>query len=250
MQAYAILKRKFDLDSITVHYNPTSPWQPDPEIRAKSDALWEQKLQKYKEQGIPAWDGDFYRLDNLEQVKNLRPDEPIHLEMSVIKYRYVNTIRDFMDYYDTHPEAWTNYLSVAAMIKTVDNYWVLGLRGKSVHSQKYDMIGGGMHRNELEINNGADIYRNLLKEFREEAGILPEMVANATGVGLIHSTVSNVLLIAKVELNKTKEELIQIFENRLEDEMQSLVFVKEKDLAEYIQNMPGYAVVIPELLNG
>jgi|GEM_PF-2158822 len=248
MQPTIILKRSFNIGSIAVKFNAVTQWQCDSAIKEKADTVWQKKVGDYKAKGITVWDGDTYRLDNLAQVSSVK-EEQILLALSIIKYRYVSTYPDFLDYYDAHPESNPHHVSIGAMLKTSDGFWVFGERGKSSTSTtNIDLIGGGLNKSELEINNGADIYRQLLNELHEEAGILPSIISSCEGIGILHSSVSNVLIIAKVQLNVDSSKLKGIFIKRTEDEMQDLVFIEDSKVKEYMKGMTSYRALIPDFL--
>ncbi len=159
----------------------------------------------------------------------------LDFKLSTIKYstlRGLSTLAKDNPYiYDSCP---TFHCSTVALIKTADNFYVFGSRNaNTIHTQPMDFIGGGLQFDELEVNNGEDIEKNVVKELYEEINVCQSDILHIEGIGIILSTSTNISFIFKVDLRLNKDSLKDKFLERKDDEMSELIFIKEENLEEY-----------------
>lgn len=136
--------------------------------------------------------------------------------LGIVKYRYVNTVKDLYEYYEHHPESWPQHLAIGALLRTIDNYWVFGVRGSgSVEVGTQDIIGGGMTATELVVNDANGVRQVLFKELHEEAGIKPEHVSTMQGIGIVCSPSAYIIILVETKLNVSRKQLAEIFLGKL-----------------------------------
>ena len=232
-------KQGFDIAKLPVSVCPDQ-WTAPPAYDVLVDAAWRQML---RESRHPLWDGTYYRLLNPADVENGMGTSPLRL--GAIRYRYIATFAALHQHHAFHQLDLVHHLSTTAVIRTRDNYYLFGRRTRN---GEIDLIGGGVQRDELEVTSGADLERNLLKEIREETGVSAHDVQQLTGIGILRSANSNVLIVANANLSLTKVEAIARFVLRPENEMSELVFVPETGLYPTLNSMSDYRPLIPELM--
>jgi len=219
-------------------------------VRAQADALWQVKLVDYTAKGLKFWDGDFYRVENLQELRDSSEANKLNFELGIVKYRYVNTVKDLYEYYEHHPESWPQHLAIGALLRTIDNYWVFGVRGSgSVEVGTQDIIGGGMTATELVVNDANGMRQVLFKELHEEAGIKPEHVSTMQGIGIVCSPSAYIIILVETKLNVSRKQLAEIFLGKEDDEMADLVFIKDAEVRDYLKTLPGFRPLVAELLD-
>jgi 8-oxo-dGTP pyrophosphatase MutT (NUDIX family) len=191
------------------------------------------------------WDGLFYRVTNAEALE--KRDDLIHFVLGTISYRYIATYRQLDAQHASHALDPLYHLSTAALIRTSDNWYVFGRRSRN---GSIDLIGGGVQQDELEVTTGADLERNLVKEIREETGIGHADLCAVQGLGVLLSSTSNVLALAKVDLKITKREVELAFGKREEDEMAEPVFVQQDEIGSFLRSLTDYRTLLPSLIDG
>jgi predicted NUDIX family phosphoesterase len=110
-----------------------------------------------------------------------------------------------------------------------------------------DLIGGGLQPDELIVNECKDIFRNEVKEIKEEIGVKEENILKVYGLGILLSSKFNVIFIFLTKLNLTREEVLNTFQTNNDDEMSDLEFVPEHQISKYLENMSGYRPLVAEL---
>lgn len=244
-----VINRSFSFDEINILHS-TGRWEPSTELASLVDERWDKQFKELTSRGVELWDGDLYRVDNLEELIKADGAAPLKLRLSTIKYRYASTYKELTDDYVRLNESPPIYSSIVSLILTSDNKFVFGKRSKfNVNSFQTDLIGGLLQRDELEINVGVDLYRTLLKEMHEEVGIEESNIESSKGIGIIQSKNSNVIFIAGTRLKINSQEMQQVFANRTAEEMQEIVFVEPSRLVKTLSELGGYRKLIPKLLH-
>jgi len=175
-----------------------------------------------------------------------RDSTPPRLCLGMISYRYIATIRALYDHHAKEGLEPLNHLSTAGIIRTRDGQFLFGRRSRG---GTIDLIGGGVQSDELAVNHGSDIEANLRKEIFEELGVPSAQIEGVKGIGVLHSSTSNVLVIAEVDLALSTKEVVEQFAGRSDDEMSELVAVSQDDLSAFLVNMRDYRALIPELMH-
>ena len=232
-----LVKRRFSFSDIGIEIL-NQKWIPNPAYDAEVNTAWRKKEQK-----VTAWDGTHYRVTNVSELEG--NSGPLLLRLGTIPYRYIGTLSELKKHYKESGSGPLNHLSTAAIIRTTDGYYLFGKRSGN---GSIDLIGGGVQQDELEVVSGVDLERNMYKEMEEESGIQKQDVQEMTGVGILFSFTSNILIIAHAQLTLTKQEAEKVFVHKKDDEMEDLVFIPEAELAAFLRRMSSYRLLIPDLL--
>lgn len=241
-QPRIIIKKKFEFSDIRVEILPDNEWKPDSGYDQEVSKVWQEKQDAATKEGITIWDGRYYRVVNVEELEKR---EELFLRLGMINYRYINTAQNLKASFMAHPFEPLFHLSTTAVLRTSDGFYLFGKRSRN---GAIDLIGGGVQKDQLEIKDGNDLEKNLLKEMEEEAGIQKADIRKIEGIGILHSITSNILIIAQVQLNLSQEEVESSFKMRGDNEMAEPVFVSEADLPSFLQKMTSYRPLIVELL--
>ncbi|MEJ1970502.1 MAG: NUDIX hydrolase [Rhizomicrobium sp.] len=217
-----------------------APWRCDAAYDALVDAAWEKRLAQAEAEGWGLWDGTLYRVANCDTRGE---GDPLHL--GTVAYRHVATFRPLHEAHAAAGLEPLHHLSTAALVRSADGFYLFGRRtGRGT----VDLIGGGVQPDELAVASGADLEANLHKEMREEVGLPRDAVTALAGLGIVLSTVSNVLIIAHAQTSLSRAGLEAAFADREDDEMAAPVFVPEAGLVDYLRAMTDYRRLIPDLL--
>jgi hypothetical protein len=232
-------RRRFIIAKIAVQICH-GEWLPIPEYDALVAAEWERMI-AHDDSSI--WDGAYYRVLNLAQLEEGEARETLRL--GTIRYRYIATFSALRDHHATHRLDPLNHLSTISLLQTNDGFYVFRLR---VRNGSKDLIGGGVQPDELAISSGVDIERNLYKEIREEVGIAKCDIRDLVGIGIVYSSISNVLLIGHATTNLSTSEVQDCFGRRTDQEMAAAVFIPGDQLRSFLESMSDYRTLIPRLL--
>ena len=236
-----ILSNKpFNKDTYTVVHTESSLKLNDIEKNI-IDTHWQEFLQKAKSKGAKQWDGTFYRIENIQNIISGSKE----LIFSTIKYSQARGIKDDPNILTKFQ---TNDISTTSLIRTIDGYFIFGVRNSnSMSKSRIDLIGGGLQESELVVNSFSDIFKNELKEIQEEIGLKEKEITNIDGIGIIQSKLSNVLFVFFTQLNKSRSEVLDIFIKNDDDEMVGLDFIEEKYLKIYLKDKRDYRPLTGEL---
>lgn len=239
-----LLKGRFNLDNVTIEH-VGGAWLANASYEAAVAGAWKQKQQQAAQARFRIWDGLYYRVVNAEALE--KRDGLIHFTLGTIFYRYIATYPQLDDQHASNALAPLYHLSTAAVICTSDDWYVFGRRTRN---GAIDLIGGGVQEDELEIATGYDLERNIIKEIQEESGIGKADLSAVLGVGVLLSSTSNVLILAKVDLKITKQDVELAFGKREEDEMAEPVFIGQDELGSFFQLLTDYRTLVPDLIDG
>lgn len=229
--------KSFNKDTYTIVHTKSSLNLNDIE-KEKIENNWKQFIQ---ESETKQWNGTYYRMENIQDIlPGLK-----QLSISTIKYSEVRSLKDDEELSKRYS---ANNIGTASLIKTIDNYFIFGIRNINSSSRsKKDLIGGGLQESELVVNTFSDVFRNEIKEIEEEIGLKEKDIKDIQGIGILQSGYSNVLFIFHTQLNIAKEEVQEIFNKNKDDEMVKLEYIKEEMLEEYLKDMSDYRPLITEL---
>jgi 8-oxo-dGTP pyrophosphatase MutT (NUDIX family) len=213
-------------------------WQTHPEYEQAVMAEWESRSRRAAEAGDHLWDGVSYRIANSDAWSTRR------LKLGTVPYRYVATYRRLQDLHRVHGLEPTSHLSICALIRTTDDFYLFGRRRVR---RNVDLIGGGVQPDELRVANGADLELCLFKELREETGIPASAVTELTGLGVVLSGTSNILIVGHATLSLSREQAQAAFAHREEDEMGEFEIVSAAEIKPYLRSLPDYRPLVADL---
>ena len=232
-----ISRTAFDIGKSNVSVCP-SEWTAPEAYDALVDPAWKELVKDSR-----LWDGTYYRVLNAAALRD--GIGPFALRLGTIRYRYVATYPMLHQHHARHQLEPLHHLSTIALIRTSDAHYLFG---KRTRNGEIDLIGGGVQSDELVITSGADLERNLLKEIREETGISRSEIQQLSGIGILLSSNSNVLIVGHARTGLTRAEAIAAFDLRTENEMSEPVFVPQDEICSTLRSMTDYRPLIPELM--
>jgi 8-oxo-dGTP pyrophosphatase MutT (NUDIX family) len=235
-------KGPFGLDDIGIEIADEA-WRAPPHYDERVADAWRALVRAADAEGHRLWDGIHYRVANLEALGSGQGAPALRL--GSVSFRYIATYRALHEAHLAAGLAPTHHLSIAALIRTRDGHYLFGKRKRN---GTIDFIGGGVQPSELAVSRGADLERTLFKEMEEEVGLHGGDFDGTTGLGIVMSGTSNVLIIAHAPARLAKDEVEAAFARREEDEMAEPVFVPEPDLPRYLRAMTDYRVLVADLL--
>lgn len=153
--------RPFSISDLHIEHHACA-WTPSPAYDELVQVEWNRLLDEAKTR---VWDGTYYRV--LDPAVFVEEKEPAAVLLGTIAYRYIATFPSLSQEHSRRALDPLNHLSTVALIHTADDFYVFGIRNRN---GAVDLIGGGAQCDEIEIHRGADLERNLYKEFFEERG--------------------------------------------------------------------------------
>lgn len=212
-------------------------WRPAADYDALVAGAWAGRVEAAAARGHRLWDGTHYRfLDIAEAAEGMR------IRLGTVPFRYLATRRVLHSEPCARDLPPTHHISTAAMLRTADGHYVFG---KRAINGAIDLIGGGL---QPEEGVAPCFEANLYKEIAEELGIGRGALGGAEGLGIVLSTTSNVLVIARIGTALPRAGVLEAFCAREDDEMAEPVFVAEAEVRDYLRGLTDYRVLVAELL--
>lgn len=244
VQTQIILKKRFKAQDINIVRNMNTTRKIDQNLESIAKDQWEEIVKKSEQEGTKIWDGTYYRLDNVPEIKNGSNE----FKLSTIKYSLVKAYRGLSEQNNLTEDQYTYHINTGGLIKTTDNFYVFGNKNSDLNNPIVDFIGGGLQEDELIVETGNDIERNVFKEIKEEINLEIEDINESKIIGILLAKSMAIIIIFEVNLKLTKEEVQDKFNEREEDEIKSLVFIPEKDIREFLNNQSDYRALVGELI--
>jgi len=241
-EARTIYNKRFSIADVEIVCLSEGEWKATSEYDDLVNRVWKQKESVAKKDGVAIWDGMYYRVANLHEIEE---SGKLGFKLGTVPYRYIATASDLEDAFIDNKFEPLFHLSTAAMIRTADGVYIFGKRSRN---GVFDVIGCGAQKDEMEINSGIDLERNLRKEMHEETGIKDSQIESIQAIGIVHSVTSNIIFISLVQLKVSQSDMSDIFSSRLENEMSDLVYVPEAEIKTFLKEMPSYRPLIVDLL--
>jgi 8-oxo-dGTP pyrophosphatase MutT (NUDIX family) len=232
-----LLKGPFALDGFDLVQDGPA-WRPDGGYEALVGPIWQERAAVAAARGHPIWDGTHYRLTHADDLTNGGP-----VRLGTIDFRYIVTIRRLWDAHVARGHGPYHHISTAALLRTADGHYVFGKRAVN---GTVDLIGGAFQPDET-LGEAANFETNVLKEIREETGIGRGALGAMTGLGIVMSTTSNVLVVADVPTMLTRDAVLETFATREDDEMAEPVFVPAAGVRDYLRGLGDYRAVVAGL---
>ena len=213
------------------------PWRCDDAYEALVAEAWAKRVAAAAEHHHTLWDGTHYRLVDLEDLTDGRNV----LRLGTASFRHIATYRPLHEAHTARGLPPFHHISTAALLGTADGHYVFGKRALN---GAIDFIGGGFQPDDAP----PDLARNVHKEIQEELGIASDRLGPMTGLGVVISTTSNVLVIAALDTTLTRDGVREAFARREDDEMAEPVFVPRDSIGQYLRAMTDYRPLVAALL--
>ncbi len=236
-----ILKKTFAPEEINIIKKSETNRSIDKNLEQKAKMAWKEIL---KESNENLWDGTCYRLDNIEEVKN----GSLNFEISTIKYSLVIGYKEISKENKLATEQYSNHISTGGLIKTSDDIYIFGNKNEDLKNPQISLIGGGLQEDELEVNSGMDIQRNLFKEIKEEINLSEQDVLRSKIIGILMSGSSGIIIVFETILKISSQLVLEKFKKRCDEEIKSLVFIPQNRLKDFIAEQKDYGSLISDLL--
>jgi len=222
-----VLKSNIELKDLKVEKKDISTFKLDTELQVLKKGIWNEVEKEARENNEKIWDGDVY---TLEDVKSLDKDNT--LTISTIKFSEIVTYVKGLERNIINSIS-PRYICTGVLVQTSDNYFVFGSkRGK----EEGAMVGGYANRDELEVNISEDFKRNMLRELKEELDISEQDLTVIKFLGVLETEKGSVNIFFKVQTSLSKEEVEKRYEKIVDKEFQSLIFIDEKGIKEYLDS--------------
>ena len=235
LKSAILFQGNFSKNEITCKFNEISSRKIDLILEKKAQEVWRKTLEEAKEKGKKIWDQPVYRLENYEVSKN-----KCSLEFSTIPFSIRYSLKD---YSRELIKKGAEYLPMATyssiFIETASGSYVFG--EKSDHymtNRKFTYIGGVFNRFEEKYEK-VDIFRESENEVKEELEVANSDIASFRFLGTFRSESLNVGFIFYCKLKLTDKELMKRFEDRNDNELKSLFFVKRDKVRDVCINLIG-----------
>jgi hypothetical protein len=192
---------------------------------------WEDYHDKHTKQGINIYDGTSYRLNDFH-----KGGDSLHLELSEIKFSLaVGISQNRKKILKLGERYYSRGLFIGGFLRTADQKFVLGVRGKgSPTAVREDFIGGVLSKSEQLVNDGRDLKKAFSRELEEEAFIASDIIVSSKIVALVLSSSTRVGIVTNTVLNIGTRELVGLFEERPDLEMDSLAFKDTSEMKNFL----------------
>ena len=141
----------------------------DPSIENQIDGIWERKKAEADKLGQTCYNGISYRINSLKQN-----GDRLEIDFGTIEFKTRISLIEIPEYFSLGEKYDRMGCYAGATVKTADGKYVMvELSGKSLNSNKIEMLGGLIEK-PLEINNSEDLFLSIYNELEEEACIEKE----------------------------------------------------------------------------
>ncbi|TMP21757.1 hypothetical protein CWC02_01080 [Pseudoalteromonas sp. S2721] len=207
---------------------------------------WHEVIADAQSAGTEIWDGQYYRLENIDEIQR----GSLQLKLSTISYSTTRSLMKLSQQQNLASCYFPYHVNTGALISTSDDFFVFGQKTTKSGTYYLDLIGGGLQKDELDVQQAIDIKNNILKEAFEEANITSSMIDWVNLNSLILTNTMSVVILFNIKLNVDKGLLLKSFEDRVENELSGLQFFDQQSVKEfsYKENTLSYLSLIPKLV--
>ena len=237
-----LIDSQIDPTQLNIEFSEQSNRQINQELEARIEQDWSD----YMRSDPNAWDGDTYRLENIEEIRK----GSLNLKLSIIKFSKARGYKKLIEAGEFPPSQLTYPIGTGGPVVTSDDYYILGVRNTvdRAKGRKYGVIGGSLQRNELEVNDGFDIIKNMEKEVTEELGVPVEHIVRTILLGVAMMPSSHISIVCKTVLSIDRQEVLSWFDKESDAEMSSLMFLRREDFIDLLASHNPKYQLLTELL--
>ncbi|MBL4631141.1 MAG: hypothetical protein JKY14_08265 [Paraglaciecola sp.] len=209
--------------------------------------IWSEVLEDSKRNGNEVWDGLYYRLENIDELKN----GSMELKLSTVPYSTVRSLIKLNQTHDLDNKYFPYHINTGALISTKDDFFVFGEKENSGGDTFIDLIGGGLQKDELTVHQAIDIRDNILKEAFEEAHITKEFIELVNLNSIVLTNTMSIFIIFNLKLNIDRNQLALEFNKRTDEELSGLQFLDENEVNQFStnKNLYSYLTIVPDLIS-
>ena len=207
----------------------------DPVLENKIDAIWKVTLEKAEQNKKVCYNGTQYRLNSLTQK-----DGALFLDLGTTEFKTLAGLTAQPEYFNLPEDFYIKWCFNRSTVKTADDKYVMvELTGKSMNTSDSDFIGGLMEK-PMEMNTGADIFKSMQIELKEEAGIEDDDIREIYLRAIYLGVKTGAAFYFETLLNISSAELISRFEKENSDQdIKRLRFFSREEYISAIHNHPS-----------
>lgn len=204
--------------------------------------MWKEKVIEAKTKNQTLYDGTSYRLESFKYDNN-----KMNITVSPIKFSIRSSLKKLPELESLGEKYYSHGLSVGGFVVTNDgNFLFANKSDKSSSSLKIDIIGGVLEK--IEPCSGIGILNANKNELKEELNIDSSMIDEIKIIGIVRSHTTDIVIVTYTILNLSSEEVQNNFEKRNDKELDSIEYVNELEVGEFLERLGGYKWVLKELL--
>ncbi len=203
----------------------------DPIIEQKLDVLWNETMEKAKQDNRVCYNGISYRLNSI-----LENGRKLKIDFGIVEYKVRHELVNISGYNNLSEEFFCKSCSCSATIKTADNKYVMvELSGRSMNINPVDLVGGIMET-DLEIHAGNDIFKLFYKELEEEIGVTGSDIDEVYLQTIFLEHTTNICFYFEVTLKINAKELLLRFRNNKDVDIKSIQTFNKSEYRDVLKN--------------
>lgn len=229
-----IYKGSLNPEDIIIEKLTSSSLRLSKEDSAIIESDWQLKKQVAIDKNRKLWNAYSHRLESLKALDN----QKIVLRYSLLEYKIRDGMMAIPNYFEREKHQWQKGVFLGATVRTSDNMCLyLELSGRSFNNNRYELIGGILEPDK-SVENGQEIFNEMLVELEEEALIskvdVKEVVLNLIYFG----SRTNIGMHFDIELRSNLADVINNFNKGNPDtEVKNLLYCETKDWKQVLESM-------------
>lgn len=223
-------------DDIEVQLAPNSSRITLPELQAQVEQTWTRYTEESRRVGRNVWDGLLYRYEHC-----IFCDGRWRLTCSTIRAKDAISFRLIGGRSKYPPAVWSQNMFLGSLVRSRDGYALFGVpSGITTATRPFDLIGGVLSADEVQLTSGNDLVCIFQKELLEELNVEKDALTSIVLLGIVQTRTSSVGLVADARLSITYEEVQQRFNTRNDGELRGVKAVPERELEACLKQGGGY----------
>lgn len=206
----------------------------DPTLEDLCQKEWHNKLEEARSKDKIIWESETYRFESCELNSG-----SLVLSMSTVPFSIRKTMKTFRELLSQKGSEYSPLgIYSSCMVLTSDNKYIfVEDSGKYLDRKPISYIGGVLSKSEKNVQNGADLFGEAIKECCEETGCSPENIENIVlNAGLTNRGFS-VCLLFSIKLNIDFATLCEFFKHNSDGEVNRLIGVNKNDLPTFLSEL-------------
>ncbi|WKZ57825.1 MAG: hypothetical protein QY326_03925 [Bdellovibrionota bacterium] len=213
-------------DCITVELLPHSTRIIPQELYEVVEQTWSHYLEESHRVGRNVWDGLLYRFENCE-----RQERGLCIRCSTIQAKDAISFRLIGGRSKYPQETWAQNMFLGSLVHSSDGFALFGVpSGKTTATRPFDLVGGVLSADEIQLASGKDLACLLYNELNEELNIEEGVVQSVALLGIVRTRTSSVGLIADCQLAVSAAEVRRRFAEKNDGELREIKTVPLDEL--------------------